>query len=152
MQEENLRKLLALGLARAEDVAMPLISLEVHLEELLRGDGLEKLLPSGVVRLVAHPTAAAELPAVPPQAEVLLAIGPEAGWEDSELEASAAQSLTCAWNSMKRWRRAVKICENPCVEAQNLARNADLQPFSAGLEVAERGLSEHLALLFNLTE
>eukprot|EP00913_Durusdinium_trenchii_P030541 g28609.t1 len=90
MEGSYLRRCLGLGLAGAKDTTMPQVTIQPSLQErtkeLLRG--LEQILPGDVTRLVAHPVEEEEGPALrPSSSEVLMAIGPEAGWEESELNA-----------------------------------------------------------------
>ncbi|CAK9114523.1 unnamed protein product [Durusdinium trenchii] len=88
MEGSYLRRCLGLGLAGAKDTTMPQVTIQPSLQELLRG--LEQILPGDVTRLVAHPVEEEEGPALrPSSSEVLMAIGPEAGWEES------GSSTTC---------------------------------------------------------
>lgn len=97
MEPQHLRKFLGLGLAGAEDPMMPKITVEADLQELLEGKRLQQIIPGAVSRVVAHPTPLSDgalfftlSPDSSPTTQVLMAIGPEAGWEESELEMFAA--------------------------------------------------------------
>eukprot|EP00434_Breviolum_minutum_P003397 symbB.v1.2.002987.t2/scaffold159.1/size291531/6 len=94
MEPEYLRKFLALGLAGAEDPMMPTITVEPNLQDLLEAGRLQQIIPGKVSRVVAHPMPLNDEESVAATTEewdqVLIAIGPEAGWEESELEMFAA--------------------------------------------------------------
>lgn len=97
MEPQYLRKFLGLGLAGAEDPMMPKISVEADLQELLKGERLKQIIPGVVSRVVAHPTPLGDddlsftsSPDSSRNTQALMAIGPEAGWEESELEMFAA--------------------------------------------------------------
>jgi RsmE family RNA methyltransferase len=79
--------LLIEGLQQARDTRLPLVTIARRLKPLIE-DELEALCP-GTVRIVLHPGADAPLDAVARAADVatriLLAIGPEGGWNEFEL-------------------------------------------------------------------
>jgi 16S rRNA (uracil1498-N3)-methyltransferase len=86
MIESGYRPLLVEGLQQARDTRVPLVSIHKQFRVLVEDD-LDRLFPAGR-RLVAHPGSdrsfqAALTPAVP--GRVLIAIGPEGGWNDFEL-------------------------------------------------------------------
>ena len=86
MIESGFRPLLIEGLQQARDTRVPLVSIHKQFRVLVE-DELDRLFPSGR-RLVAHPGSdrsfqAALTPAAP--GRVLIAIGPEGGWNDFEL-------------------------------------------------------------------
>jgi len=95
MHEEGYRPLLLEGLQQARDTRVPLVSIHKRLKVLVEDD-LDHLFPAGR-RLVAHPgsgrsfraalTPAPGLKTRPPygQERVLVAIGPEGGWNEFEL-------------------------------------------------------------------
>jgi RsmE family RNA methyltransferase len=80
------RPLLIEGLQQAQDTHLPRVSIHRRFRPLVE-DELDSLCPPGA-RLVAHPSgeAAPVAGAWPPGATgVLLAVGPEGGWDDFEL-------------------------------------------------------------------
>ena len=86
MIESGYRPLLVEGLQQARDTCVPLVSIHKQFRVLVE-DELDRLFPSGR-RLVAHPGSdrsfqAALTPAAP--GRVLIAIGPEGGWNDFEI-------------------------------------------------------------------
>ena len=87
LQPEGYRPLLIEGLQQARDTHMPIVSIHKRLKVLVE-DHLDALCPS-VRRLVAHPGSdtrvATALADVTPSDRVLLATGPEGGWNDFEL-------------------------------------------------------------------
>lgn len=83
MKPENLREQLILGLEQAKDTVLP----ELRLARLFRPfveDALPGLLAGGT-GLMAHPGTGAPVPNVL-AAPVTLAIGPEGGWIDAEVQ------------------------------------------------------------------
>lgn len=83
MKPENLREQLILGLEQAKDTALP----ELRLARLFRPfveDELPGLLAGGM-GLMAHPGTGAPVPKVL-AAPVTLAIGPEGGWVEAEVQ------------------------------------------------------------------
>lgn len=86
LTEACYRPLLVEGLQQARDTRLPLVSIHRQFRVLVEDD-LDTLCPRGV-RLVAHPGLETPLAAVArehPGERVLLAIGPEGGWNDFEL-------------------------------------------------------------------
>jgi len=87
LRPEGHRPLLIEGLQQARDTHMPVVSIHKRFKVLVEDD-LDALCPSSR-RLVAHPGSdtriAAALADAAPVDRVLLAIGPEGGWNDFEL-------------------------------------------------------------------
>jgi RsmE family RNA methyltransferase len=86
MQEEGFRPLLIEGLQQARDTRMPRVTIHKRFTVLIEDD-LDRLFPAGR-RVVAHPGAGRSFRSVlsPPVTDrVLVAIGPEGGWNDFEL-------------------------------------------------------------------
>lgn len=86
LDEAGYRPLLVEGLQQARDTRLPLVSIHRQFRVLVEDD-LDTLCPRGP-RLVAHPGRETPLAAVVrehPGERVLLAIGPEGGWNDFEL-------------------------------------------------------------------
>ena len=94
---DRYRPLLIEGLQQARDTRLPRVSIHRQFKILVQ-DELDQLVPSGV-RLVADPTAmcavaeaiegrSGAMPNGPPRIDdrVLLAVGPEGGWNSFELE------------------------------------------------------------------
>ena len=80
------RPLLIEGLQQAQDTHLPRVSIHRRFRPLVE-DELDSLCPPGA-RLVAHPSSDATPVAgawPPGAARVLLAVGPEGGWDDFEL-------------------------------------------------------------------
>lgn len=80
------------GLEQAVDTRLPEVTIHQRFRPFVE-DILPAYLPDYPVRLIAHPTAAAPLPEVAPMPladQALLAIGPEGGWVDFELDRFAA--------------------------------------------------------------
>jgi len=86
MREDGYRPLLIEGLQQARDTRVPTISIHKQFRVLIE-DKLDRLFPSGV-RLVAHPGSRqsfrSALEPVNGQ-RVMVAIGPEGGWNEFEL-------------------------------------------------------------------
>jgi 16S rRNA (uracil1498-N3)-methyltransferase len=86
MQDEGFRPLLIEGLQQARDTRLPLVSIHKRFTVLVEDD-LDRLFPAGH-RLVAHPGSGRSFrSALSPAAtdRVLVAIGPEGGWNGFEL-------------------------------------------------------------------
>lgn len=87
LQEGGYRPLLIEGLQQARDTRMPAVSIHKRFKVLIEDD-LDGLFPAGR-RIVAHPGSdvaiGAALGGVVDGERVLLAIGPEGGWNDFEL-------------------------------------------------------------------
>lgn len=86
MHEEGYRPLLIEGLQQARDTRVPLVSIHKQFRVLIE-DELNHLFPASC-RLVAHPGGRRSFPTALPTAapsRVLVAIGPEGGWNNFEL-------------------------------------------------------------------
>jgi len=98
LEPAHIRKGLLEGLQQARDTRLPQVSVHRQLRKLVEDD-LDAFGPYAA-RLVAHPTEkgfpSKELAALPPEARVLLAIGPEGGWMSFELEMFASHGFTAA--------------------------------------------------------
>ena len=88
------RPLLIEGLQQARDTRLPLVSLHRQFRILVE-DHLDDLCPSGI-RLVADPSGSASIASALAGRDerVLLAIGPEGGWNAFELDLLAAHGFT----------------------------------------------------------
>jgi len=95
LDESLVRPLLIEGLQQARDTRLPLVSLHKQFKILVE-DTLDALFPTGL-RLVADPSGTTSLPhaieANRPE-RVLLAVGPEGGWNGFELELLEAHGFT----------------------------------------------------------
>ena len=94
LTEACYRPLLIEGLQQARDTRLPLVSIHRQFKILIE-DHLDDLVPSGA-RLVADPSGTASIrPALDGCDErVLMAIGPEGGWNDFELRLLGAHGFT----------------------------------------------------------
>jgi 16S rRNA (uracil1498-N3)-methyltransferase len=88
------RPLLIEGLQQARDTRLPLVSIHRQFRILVE-DHLDDLCPSGI-RLVADPSGSASIASALAGRDerVLLAIGPEGGWNAFELDLLAAHGFT----------------------------------------------------------
>ncbi len=88
LREEGYLPLLMTGLQQARDTHLPRVSIHKRFKVLIEDD-LPALFPEGR-RLIAHPdstaTIAGALGAVGPDERVLIAVGPEGGWNVFELD------------------------------------------------------------------
>jgi RsmE family RNA methyltransferase len=87
IQPATYRPLLIEGLQQAQDTRLPRVTLHKQLKPLVE-DQLDELFP-GTLRLFADPIATQPLAAVVPlnfSGRLLLAVGPEGGWNDFERE------------------------------------------------------------------
>ena len=88
LEPEHIREGLIEGLQQARDTRLPQVSVHKQFKKLVE-DKLDGFGPYAA-RLVAHPGEGAfpseQLAALPREARVLLAIGPEGGWTPFELE------------------------------------------------------------------
>ena len=84
LKEENWRPLFVDGLMQAGTGVMPSLETRRGFRRFLR-DELDEMFPT-VNRIVAHPYAADGARAEAPSGRPLLAIGPEGGWTDGEVE------------------------------------------------------------------
>lgn len=95
LREEGYRPLLLTGLQQARDTYVPRVSIHKRFKVLLE-DELPVLFPEGR-RLMAHPdsttTIAGALRRIHPEERVLLAVGPEGGWNGFELAALDAHGF-----------------------------------------------------------
>jgi RsmE family RNA methyltransferase len=94
LTEAAYRPLLIEGLQQARDTRLPLVSIHRRFRVLVEDD-LDALAP-GTLRLVAHPGAASRLRDSLERSDqrVLLAIGPEGGWNEFELALLRAHGFT----------------------------------------------------------
>jgi RsmE family RNA methyltransferase len=85
LRPEGYRPLLLDGLQQARDTRVPVVSVHKQFRKLIESD-LSALFPSGQ-RLVAHPQGDTSISGVLGHSRdrVLLAVGPEGGWNDFEL-------------------------------------------------------------------
>jgi 16S rRNA (uracil1498-N3)-methyltransferase len=92
--EASYRPLLIEGLQQARDTRLPQVSIHRQFRILVE-DHLDRLFPSGV-RLLADPSGTASIPNALDghDARVLLAIGPEGGWNAFELTLLEAHGFT----------------------------------------------------------
>lgn len=96
LEEENLTNCLRLGLEQARDTQLPELSVHPRFRPFAE-DVLPTIAASCPVRLVAHPDSELLLPDAAPGSSgkrVLLAIGPEGGWVDFEIDKFREQGLT----------------------------------------------------------
>ncbi len=95
LEPDHIREGLIEGLQQARDTRLPQVSVHKQFKKLIE----DKLDPFGpyAARIVAHPGAGAfpfeTLAALPREARVLLAVGPEGGWTPFELELLAAHGF-----------------------------------------------------------
>ena len=100
LEPEHVREGLIEGLQQARDTRLPQVSIHKQFKKLVE-DELDGFGPHAV-RLVAHPGAGTfpreKLAALPREARVLMAVGPEGGWTPFELELLAAHGFeSVAW-------------------------------------------------------
>ena len=91
LRPEAIREQLILGLEQARDTALPEVILAPHFRPFVEGELPE--LQRGTMGLVAHPGASAPCPRGPIGQPVTLAIGPEGGFNDFEVDKLAAAGL-----------------------------------------------------------
>lgn len=86
LEPEHVREGLIEGLQQARDTRLPQVSVHKQFKKLVE-DKLDAFGPYAA-RLVAHPGAASSLSldGLPKDARVLLAVGPEGGWTEYELQ------------------------------------------------------------------
>jgi 16S rRNA (uracil1498-N3)-methyltransferase len=96
LEPEHIRAGLIEGLQQARDTRLPRVSVHRQFKKLVE-DELDAFGPYAA-RLVAHPGEGAfpseMLAALPKDARVLLAVGPEGGWTEFELELLAAHGFS----------------------------------------------------------
>ena len=94
LTEATYRPLLIEGLQQARDTRLPLVSIHRQFKILIE-DHLDTLCPSGV-RLVADPSGTASIPSALDgcHERVILAIGPEGGWNAFELRLLGTHGFT----------------------------------------------------------
>jgi len=96
LKNDAMRTFLRLGLEQAMDTILTEVSIHPRFRPFVE-DVLPAMTKPANLGLVAHPTAAATLPQAcpPPQRgqRVLLAIGPEGGWLDFEIERFQEQGM-----------------------------------------------------------
>lgn len=94
LRPEGYRPLLIEGLQQARDTRVPLVSVHKQFRKLIESD-LNGLFPTGQ-RIVAHPGAEVSINGALGQARgrVLLAVGPEGGWNDFELALLTSHGFT----------------------------------------------------------
>ncbi len=89
LTEEFIREQLILGLEQSGDTALPVVSVQRRLKPFIE-DQLDLACPPPEARVLLHPGAEQGViqtcSAVPTSSRVLLAIGPEGGWVDFELD------------------------------------------------------------------
>jgi 16S rRNA (uracil1498-N3)-methyltransferase len=94
LDEGTYRPLLIEGLQQARDTHVPAVSIHRRFRNLVEDD-LSTLFPEGL-RVVAHPgvtTSASSIISPHANARVLLAVGPEGGWNDFELSLLSAHGF-----------------------------------------------------------
>ena len=91
LKEENWRPLCAEGLMQAGTSEMPRIVLRRGFRAFLR-DELDSMFPTAN-RVVAHPYAAPGGAVAAAEGRLLLAVGPEGGWDDGEVAALAGRGF-----------------------------------------------------------
>ncbi len=92
LKEENYRPLLVDGLMQSGTTIVPRLELRRNFVKFIREE-LDSLYPDSV-RIVAHPYNA-EMIGAPPKGRMLLAIGPEGGWTDEEVELLKSKGFQC---------------------------------------------------------
>ncbi|MEO8480995.1 MAG: RsmE family RNA methyltransferase [Acidobacteriota bacterium] len=114
------RPLLVEGLQQARDTRLPLVTVHRQFRPLIE-DALLGLVPNAL-RLVAHPGVAESIPDVihdhSPQ-RVLLAVGPEGGWNAFELDLLASHGFVPAAMGLRTLRT-----DTACVAALALVHGA----------------------------
>ncbi|MDF1577440.1 MAG: 16S rRNA (uracil(1498)-N(3))-methyltransferase [Desulfobulbales bacterium] len=97
LSEEKLREYLLLGLEQAVDTVLPKISIHRRFRPFIE-DNLAEISRDYPVRLAAHPGGAIKLsPALLPEpaSPTLVAIGPEGGWLDFEIDRFTERGFGC---------------------------------------------------------
>lgn len=109
LTKEHYEPLIIEGLEQAGDTLMPAVTVHRHFKRMLEDD-LNKMFPEGK-KIVGHP--GAETPMGNIQVEqnerVLMAVGPEGGWTDQELELLKDHGFDCV-NIGQRTLRTETAC------------------------------------------
>jgi RsmE family RNA methyltransferase len=92
LKEENYRPLLVDGLMQSGATVVPRLELRRNFVRFIREE-LDSLYPDST-RIVAHPYNAEPI-GEPPQGRLLIAIGPEGGWTDEEVELLKSKGFQC---------------------------------------------------------
>lgn len=92
LKEENYRPLLVDGLMQSGTTIVPRLELRRNFVRFIREE-LDSLYPDAT-RIVAHPYNAEPI-GEPPQGRLLIAIGPEGGWTDEEVELLKSKGFQC---------------------------------------------------------
>ncbi|MBO7236707.1 MAG: 16S rRNA (uracil(1498)-N(3))-methyltransferase [Kiritimatiellae bacterium] len=92
LKEENYRPLLVDGLMQSGTTIVPRLELRRNFVRFIREE-LDSLYPDST-RIVAHPYNAEPI-GEPPQGRLLIAIGPEGGWTDEEVELLKSKGFQC---------------------------------------------------------
>ena len=92
LKEENYRPLLVDGLMQSGTTIVPRLELRRNFVRFIREE-LDSLYPDST-RIVAHPYNAEPI-GDPPQGRLLIAIGPEGGWTDEEVELLKSKGFQC---------------------------------------------------------
>lgn len=92
LKEENCRPLLVDGLMQSGTTIVPRLELRRNFVRFIREE-LDSLYPDST-RIVAHPYNAEPI-GEPPQGRLLIAIGPEGGWTDEEVELLKSKGFQC---------------------------------------------------------
>ena len=92
LKEENYRPLLVDGLMQSGTTIVPRLELRRNFVRFIREE-LDSRYPDST-RIVAHPYNAEPI-GEPPQGRLLIAIGPEGGWTDEEVELLKSKGFQC---------------------------------------------------------
>lgn len=92
LKEENYRPLLVDGLMQSGTTIVPRLEFRRNFVRFIREE-LDSLYPDST-RIVAHPYNAEPI-GEPPQGRLLIAIGPEGGWTDEEVELLKSKGFHC---------------------------------------------------------
>src|SRR3954447_8619545 len=134
LSPENYRPLLIEGLQQARDTRLPEVSVHKRFRILIE-DELERLFP-GSLRLVANPSAGPtssirEVVSRHPAERVLVAIGPEGGWNPFEvqlLEAHGFQSISMGPRTLRSDTACVALLAivHQTLEEEVRSRNSEV--------------------------
>ena len=92
LKEENYRPLLVDGLMQSGTTIVPRLELRRNFVRFIREE-LDSLYPDST-RIIAHPYNAEPI-GEPPQGRLLIAIGPEGGWTDEEVDLLKSKGFQC---------------------------------------------------------